>query len=158
MSVMAENLMAHLLGLDPVVRAGELVVIETEVQKIINVIKQQTGEVTPHRFRNNAFIPAGDFGSGAKASNLASHHTRAHAVMADTLVGVQADLEEFMSACKDAKKFLGEADLTAQGDLKAVTNAVYALQHGSASNHGDTAYRNAQVNHRNDGTTDGGDA
>lgn len=133
-----------------IVTVGELIVIEKEVHDIIKSIDDHIDAVQPHHFGAQGYIAPTAFGAGSSAKNLALHHSKAHAVMTDTLKGVKADLATFQDACRDARKYLNDADLTSAGDLNAVRNAVGALSTGAQSNKGTSAYGKAQYKHRND--------
>ncbi|MCL2541661.1 MAG: hypothetical protein FWE71_04270 [Nocardioidaceae bacterium] len=142
-----------------IVTMGELMVIESEVHDIIKSIDDHLNGVKPDHFKTHGYIAPTSFGGGSSAQNLALHHSRAHAVMTDTLKGVKADLQNFQDACRDAKKYLNDADLTSAGDLNAVRNAVSSISTGAQSNQGGADYTAAQYRHRDDGAgSDKGDA
>jgi hypothetical protein len=148
------DVLANLLGLGTIVTAGELLIIEGEIHGIITVIDQELAHFDPADFKSAGHISPGSFGGGDRAPSLTLHHTKAHGVMADTLYGLRADLHEYQQACRDAREFLKDADLTSAGDLTALKNAVEALGTGAQSDQGGAAYSQAQYNHRND-TADG---
>lgn len=158
MAVTGMDVLLNLMGFgDKVVSAFELVLIECEIDGIVGTIEKELEHYKPEHFHNRGHIAAGSFGGGDRAPSLALHHTKAHAVMTDTLYGIRKDLLEYQQACRDARKFLQEADLTSAGDLNALTKAVEALSTGARSDHGADAYSQAQYAHRND-TTDGSES
>ncbi|GAB2968739.1 hypothetical protein [Nocardioides montaniterrae] len=136
-------------GLGRLVTVAELAAIDSEIDTIISTIKHELQHYTPEHFKHQGHVATSAWGGGERSANVAMHHTRAHEVMADTLLGVRKDLEEYQAACKEARRYLTEADLTAASDLDAIRKAVDSLSHASQANNSNTAFGNAQVAHAN---------
>lgn len=151
MAVTGWNILDNLLNLDGIVTTVQLISIESEINDIVKTIEDELKSYKPEHFQNQGHVESGSWGGGDRASSIATHHARAHGVMTDTLIGVREDLQAYQQACRDARKFLEDADLTAAGDLGAIRSAVEALANSSGSDHGNKAYSQAQLNHANDG-------
>ena len=151
MSVTGWNILDNLLGLGPVVTTVQLISIESEIDKIVGTIEDELRGYKPEQFQNQGHVDHASWGAGDRAASIAMHHARAHGVMTDTLIGVRKDLRAYQQACRDARRFMEDADLTAAGDLTAIRNAVDALAGSARSDHGNQAYTQAQNDHRNDG-------
>lgn len=84
------------------------------------------------------------FGGSAKAAELGVHHRLAQSVIADTIVGVAADLARFRDGVENAVKLLETADGTSQADLARKTQAVASLTAASGWSEGDHNYDRAR--------------
>lgn len=88
------------------------------------------------------------FGGSEAAGDLGFHHSRAHAVIAETITGVVADIRGFRDGLERAELLLESADDGAAADLGRTTAAVQALadatDHFAADAH-NRAARNAHL-------------
>jgi hypothetical protein len=151
MSVTGWNILDNLLLGDGVVTTVQLVSIESEIDAIVKTIEDELASYKPEHFQNQGHVDHASWGAGDRASSIALHHSRAHGVMTDTLIGVRKDLRAYQQACRDARRFMEDADLTAAGDLAAIRNAVQALSTAAGSRQADDAYDRARTAHAGDG-------
>ncbi len=87
------------------------------------------------------------FGGSPSAQTLGAEHRTAHQIIAETIQGVVADLWGYRDGVEQFEAGMGTADATAAEDLRAREAAVDALVTSSGSNHGESRYRDSQVNH-----------
>ena len=130
----------------PTLRRGIDVAVE-EVDEIITAIGKEMAEVRPQAFRNDGHIAPSSFGGARLAPRLALSHSKAHAVVADTLAGVKEDLQAFRTACTDAKQILTDTD-QGVGDRMAIQRrAVDRIVEGSRGTHTEDAHHQARNEH-----------
>lgn len=87
-----------------------IVLVEEAIDKAIASIDQEILELDPDSFGVEAFIPLAAFGKTPGSPEVAVHHTRAHSVIAATLVGVREDLLHFKDACEMARRDMQAVD------------------------------------------------
>lgn len=77
------------------------------------------------------------FGGTDAASDLGKHHSLAHTIVADTILGVTEDLRTFRQGVIDFEKGMESADGFAAGDMSGLASLVdkTAFSHADAVNH-----------------------
>ena len=77
------------------------------------------------------------FGTTDAAQALGKHHSMAHQVVADTIIGVTQDLRAFRQGVIDFEDGMDNADGFAAGDMSGLQALVEstAVSHGDARNH-----------------------
>ena len=90
------------------------------------------------------------FGGSPKGGELGFHHGRAHQVIADTILGVVADMRDFRDGVIKAEQMLDEADTGAQTDLARERAAVEELENANTWFEGDNKYHHARNNQGGD--------
>ncbi|TNM40460.1 hypothetical protein FHP29_10440 [Nocardioides albidus] len=103
---------------------------------------EQDKRLDPAEFSAATFIPKSAFGAADRSPEIALHHTRAHAVMTDTLKGVRADLVNFRAACVAARDDIVGVDDDAAAAFIASRNAVTAVGRADTDN-AQSAYQQA---------------
>lgn len=124
--------------------AEGLQLADEKIDGIISQIQEELKKLSPKKFETEGYIAPASFGGGDRAPGLGLHHGRAHAVVAETLRGVIQDLENFQQACRDARKYILEADQGAADDLGSTRLAVDSLVVGSWTNEGQGSYDDAR--------------
>lgn len=107
-----------------------IVLVEEAIDKAIASIDQEILELDPDSFGVEAFIPLAAFGTTARSPEIAVHHTRAHSVIAATLVGVREDLLHFKDACEMARRDMQAVDEGLVFDLTRYQAAVDGIGAG----------------------------
>lgn len=123
-----------------------LALVETEVTKVIDVIKDELDNLKPEVFETWGEIQPTSFGDTERSPLLTLHHRRAHRVTYETLFGVRKDLIAFRTACAEARTFLQKADENAAEEAALTLKAVNRLVDGSTSSEGEAANNQAQQN------------
>jgi hypothetical protein len=145
-------LLHELAGLSPVKLAGAgpkgLDLVEAEITAVIKTITDQLGKLEESEFPVKGHIGKSSFGGGDLSPYLAGHHTRAHAVVVDTLSKVKGDLETFRSSIHEARDLVRAKDEEAEADVKVILGQTESIDLGK------WAYENAQVNNRDVAPTD----
>lgn len=85
-------------------------IVEDAINTAITSIEDEVANLKKEEFGVNGFIPKSSFGSTDRSSEMALHHTKAHAVVEETLSGVLADLVRFRDACVDAREDIKSVD------------------------------------------------
>lgn len=124
------------------------------IEAVIRSIEIERENLDPDSFEHRGHISGRSFGGADRAAALALHHTRAHAVTADTLKGVIEDLRTFQQACRDTLQAISDVDLDAADRLRRTQLAVQTLAAGAGGGEGDRSYRQAQYDHQHDTPTD----
>ena len=119
-----------------------ITIVEDAIDNAIRQIEDQIKVLDPETFESDAFIPAAAFGAADRSSEVAVHHTRAHRVIKATLDGVLKDLNQFKTACVEARTLFRTADSDAATEMQLRLAAVQALSTG-VSNEADAAYDQA---------------
>ncbi|MCX6400875.1 MAG: hypothetical protein NTX33_13225 [Propionibacteriales bacterium] len=118
-----------------------LTIVEDAIDKAVKSIDEQLKNLDHKAFSADGFIPGSAFGAADRSSELALHHTRAHAVIETTLVGVKKDLARFRTACVEARALITGADEQAGDDSRVLVARV--LSDATTSNYSDNAYQQA---------------
>jgi hypothetical protein len=118
-----------------------LTIVEDAIESAVSSIDKQLGKLDHQKFGADGFIAVSAFGAADRSPELALHHTRAHAVIEKTLIGVKEDLERFRAACIEARALIVGADEKAGDDSRLLVARV--LAEGTTGNSGDAAYNNA---------------
>jgi hypothetical protein len=121
-----------------------LQVVEEEIDAVIKTLTDELTSLGENKFEVKAHIPGRSFGGGEEAPVLATHHTRAHGVVVDTLTALIADLEKFRTAVQTARRLLKETDDEAKAELETILARTEGLDLGKY------AHVQAQVDHVND--------
>ena len=119
-----------------------IAIVETAIQNAIDNIETELKKLKVKEFESGAFIPKRAFGAADRSPEIALHHTRAHAVITDTLVGVKQDLVLFQDACKAATAVFAQTEDGVETEMMVRTAVVQALAQG-AGDYGDDAYNQA---------------
>jgi len=119
-----------------------LAIVEEAIDDAIASVNKEIKKLNQQNFGVDGFIPKSAFGAAERSPEIALHHTRAHAVMEETLGGVRKDLITFRDACALARDDIKGVDQGAADDLKVRTRLVDGLA-VSVTDHGDGAYRGA---------------
>ena len=114
----------------------ELRIDQTEINKVINTLHTQSGDLHESRFQN-LDVPAAAFGGSASAGQLGYHHSRAHQVVSDTLKGVVADLQRFREGIQRAETLVQEADADSADQLNRKRQATELLADVAGYSEGD---------------------
>lgn len=107
-----------------------IVLVEEAIDKAIASIDEEILDLDPDSFGVEAFIPLAAFGTTARSPEIAVHHTRAHSVIAATLVGVREDLLHFKDACEMARRDMQAVDEGLVFDLARYQAAVEGIGSG----------------------------
>lgn len=118
-----------------------LTIVEEAIDKAVKSIDEQLKNLDDKAFSADGFIPGSAFGAADRSSELALHHTRAHAVIETTLVGVKKDLARFRTACIEARALITGADEQAGDDSRVLVARV--LSEATTGNYSDNAYQQA---------------
>lgn len=118
-----------------------LTIVEEAIDKAVKSIDEQLKNLDDKAFSADGFIPGSAFGAADRSSELALHHTRAHAVIETTLVGVKKDLARFRTACIEARALITGADEQAGDDSRVLVARV--LSEATIGNYSDNAYQQA---------------
>lgn len=118
-----------------------LTIVEEAIDKAVKSIDEQLKNLDDKAFSADGFIPGSAFGAADRSSELALHHTRAHAVIETTLVGVKKDLARFRTACVEARALIIGADEQSGDDSRVLVARV--LSDGTTGNYSDNAYQQA---------------
>ncbi len=119
-----------------------IVLVEEAIDRAIASIDQEILELDPDSFGVEAFIPLAAFGTTTRSPEVAVHHTRAHSVIAATLVGVREDLQHFKDACELARRDMEAVDASLVFDLLRYQAALEGIGQGLTGLAG-TAYEQA---------------
>lgn len=132
---------------------GTLELHDDVLQELVQLLQASTDDLDGSTYGNLNLTPAA-FGGSDKAGDLGSHHTRAHRVIAKTLIGVAEDLAKFSTATQKAAELVTDTDNSAATDMTRRAQAASVLVTASGYSSGDKQYNNA----RNDPTvnTDAG--
>lgn len=123
----------------------ELKVVESEITKVIKVLNEELRNLNDVDFPVRGHISGRAFGGGPPSTLLADHHERAHRVVVDTLVDLRKDLRDFRTAVREARDLIRDKDEEAVGEIQLVLAKTESIDLGA------NAYRDAQVEHQNDG-------
>lgn len=118
-----------------------LTIVEEAINKAVSSIDNQLSKLDHQTFGADGFIPRSAFGAADRSPELALHHTRAHAVIETTLIGVKKDLEKFRTACVEARALITGADEQAGDDSRILVARV--LAEGTTGSAGDDYYNQA---------------
>lgn len=119
-----------------------IALVEDAIDRAIASIDQEILELDPDSFGVEAFIPLAAFGTTTRSPEIAVHHTRAHSVIAATLVGVREDLLHFKDACELARRDMEAVDESLVFDLLRYQAALEGIGQGLTGLAG-TAYEQA---------------
>ncbi|WP_182379698.1 hypothetical protein [Nocardioides sp. WS12] len=118
-----------------------LTIVEDAINAAVRSIDDQLVNLDHQTFGADGFIPVSAFGAADRSPELALHHTRAHAVIETTLIGVKKDLERFRTACVEARALITGADVQAGDDSRLL--AARVLAEGTTGNASDEYYNQA---------------
>lgn len=107
-----------------------IALVEDAIDRAVASIDQEILELDPDSFGVEAFIPLAAFGTTARSPEVAVHHTRAHSVIAATLVGVREDLLNFKEACEMARRDMEAVDESLVFDLQRYQAALDGIGQG----------------------------
>ena len=116
------------------------------LEKLKSVLSQSAEDLESGRF-SDIDLDESAFGGCPSGQELGAEHRTAHAIIADTIQGVVADLWGYREGVEQFAAGMGTADDTAATDLQARQAAVEVLAASAESNHGESRYHNSQVNH-----------
>ena len=114
----------------------ELRIDQTEINKVINTLHTQSGDLHDSSFLNLR-VPESAFGGSAHAGQLGYHHSRAQEVVSATLKGVVADLQRFRDGIQHAEKLVREADTDSAAELTKKRQATELLSSAAGYSEGD---------------------
>lgn len=120
---------------------------DREIQEVIDSIQGELDDLDPAAFETKGHISPVSFGGADLASKIAMHHSRAHAVTADTLNGVITDLETFRDACRNVRAMIAETDEGAADALNRTVTAVDTLEVAARTNQAQQTHEQAQQEH-----------
>ncbi len=118
-----------------------LTIVEDAIDLAVKSIDDELVNLDHQTFGVDGFIPVSAFGTADRSPELALHHTRAHAVIETTLIGVKKDLERFRTACVEARDLIKGADVQAGDDSRVL--AARVLAEGTTGNSTDDYYNQA---------------
>ncbi|KRA31287.1 MULTISPECIES: hypothetical protein [unclassified Nocardioides] len=118
-----------------------LTIVEDAIDLAVSSIDHELVKLDHTTFGADGFIPVSAFGAADRSPELALHHTRAHAVIEKTLIGVKQDLARFRDACVEARALIVGADEQA-GDASRILVA-RVLAEGTTGTSSDDAYNQA---------------
>lgn len=125
---------------------GDIEIDPAALEKLKQALQAAAEELESDRF-SDIHLGESVFGASPSGTELSAEHRTAHAIISDTIQGVVTDLWGYRSGVEQFEAGMGNADDTAAADLRASESAVDALAYSAASNHGESSYRNSQVNH-----------
>jgi hypothetical protein len=132
-------------GTDPVGPQGLDLAVEA-IDSVIKRIEDELAVLEPTKFASDGTIQKASFGGGDAAPNLALHYSRAHEVIAKTLLGVKEDLVTFQDACRNAKNEIVATDEDVAQQQNQNRAAVEILQAGVSPRDSSAAHQQAQQN------------
>ena len=148
----------------PVVQALQDLDVDPEgINAVISALNTHARELDDGSFQRLHLAP-GVFGGSEAAAELGFHHGKAQQIVADTILGVVADLTRFRDGVEQAVHLVQTADESNAADLQTKQAAVQVLVGSSAFAEGDRreqASRNAHLAPdatAGSGSTSGGDA
>lgn len=130
----------------PTIGDGTLDIDPLALQKLKVALAKAAEILEDGTFRDLDLAEAA-FGARPSATELGAEHRTAHAIIADTISGVIADLWGYRTGVEDFEKGMGGADETAAADLSTETAAVDALAASSSLDDGADRYQNSQRDH-----------
>lgn len=125
---------------------GDIDIDPEALARLKTALSQAAEELESERF-GDVHLDDGAFGGCPSGAELGAEHRTAHAIIADTIQGVVTDLWGYRSGVERFAAGMSTVDDTAAADLKSREAAVEALSSSARSNHGESTYRNSQVNH-----------
>lgn len=134
---------------------GDIEIDPAALAKLKQALQSAAEELETDRF-SDIHLGESVFGASPAGTELSTEHRTAHAIIADTIQGVVTDLWGYRAGVEQFEAGMGNADDTAAADLRVSESAVDALAYSAASNHGESSYRNAQVDNLPPGAGDGG--
>lgn len=142
-------------AIDGVMAALDDLIVDHEViEKVKKELERSARELDGgsfQKFRPSATI----FGGAESGAELGFHHGKAHQVVADTINGVIADLEEFRTNVVRATELLTEADDATAADFN---RGAALLTAASMTNNADRANQQARNQNLAPGGDGGGEA
>lgn len=132
----------------PVVQALQDLDVDPEgIRAVISALNANAHELDDGSFQRLHVSP-GVFGGSEAAAELGFHHSKAHQIVSDTILGVVQDLTRFRDGVEQAVHLVQAADETNAADLHSKQTAVDVLVGSSAFAEGDRreqASRNAHL-------------
>ena len=134
--------------IDPVVQALQDLDVDPEgIRAVISALNANAHELDDGSFQRLHVSP-GVFGGSEAAAELGYHHSKAHQIVSDTILGVVDDLTRFRDGVEQAVHLVNTADETSAADLQSKQSAVQVLVGSSRFAEGDRrehASRNAHL-------------
>jgi hypothetical protein len=121
---------------------GDLTKVTAQVEQLKKVLHDNADVLGNQHFQALSLTPSA-FGTLPSAAELGDEHRLAHAVVADTIVGVQQDLEGFGAGVETFARGVDTADETTAADLQRRQAAVETLLSAAASRNAEQ--RNARA-------------
>ena len=137
------------MALDAFTVAGVLRSLNIEqgvIERVLRVLDQNATGLGQARIHRLAMSPQA-FGGSEKAAELQTHHHLAHYVIAETLLGVVADLQRFRDGVDIAVRLVDEADTTSAQTLDQKTRAVAVITEAAGTSEADERYDQARNDH-----------
>lgn len=136
---------------DPAATLTGIELVDHEIEQVIDAVGRELREFRPADFERGAEIVPASFGGADRAGDLGSHHSRAHAVMFQTLTGLETDLDQFALACKQAREILTDTDQDAADALTRNLRLLDVLDQGTQGDNAASAYDDARNDPANQG-------
>lgn len=134
--------------IDPVAQALKDLDVNPEgIRAVISALNANAHELDDGSFQRLHISP-GVFGGSEAAAELGYHHSKAHQIVSDTILGVVQDLTRFRDGVEQAVNLVNAADESNAADLHSRQSAVEVLVGSSAFAEGDRrerASRNAHL-------------
>lgn len=128
------------------VSSGDLVKDPDRLADLKRTLVKNAGRLENGQFKNVAVVPSA-FGGTDAATDLGHHHALAHAVVADTIVGVAADLLGFRDGVEEFERNVDRADGETAADMQRRQQGVEALVAASAYSAGDRHNHASRAQH-----------
>lgn len=139
----------------PVVQALQDLDVDPEgINAVISALNANSRELDDGSFQRLHLSP-GAFGGSEAAAELGFHHGKAHQVVADTILGVVADLTRFRDGVEQAVRLVQAADESNAADLQTKQAAVQVLVGSSAFAEADRREQASRNEHLGPDTTGG---
>jgi hypothetical protein len=132
------------------VASGDITKVQAQVEQLKKVLHDNARTLGNEDFQALQ-LTATAFGHLPAADLLGNEHRLAHAVIADTIIGVGHDLQGFGDGVETFARGIDEADLTSADDLQRREGAVDALLASAASSEGDRRNAIARGEYLSDG-------
>ena len=116
--------------------SGDITKVQAQIEQLTKVLHDNAAALGDEQFQSLRLTPTA-FGSLPAADLLGSEHRLAHAVIADTIVGVGHDLEGVRNGVESFSRGVDAADHETAADLQRRQGAVDALLASAASSEGD---------------------
>lgn len=122
---------------------GDIDIDIDALAKLKTALSQAAEELETERF-SNVRLDDGAFGGCPAGTELGAEHRAAHAIIADTLQGVVADLWGYRDGVEQFEAGMRSADDTAAADMGSREAAVEELSTTVTRNHGHSSHHTSQ--------------